>query len=90
MYNPTIINISRPKKSVADSLSRPPEITSIYLRRYETDSDYEEISDSESENEVSDNQSYNTDEHMVRSDKLDRELIRKCQKIEPDLIEEAK
>ena len=62
----------------------------MYLRRYETVSDYEEMSDSESESKVSDNQSTNTDEDMVRPDKLDRKLIIRLQKIEPDLIEETK
>ena len=68
--------------SVADALSWPPEITSIYLRRYGTDSDYEEMSDSESD--VSENQSSNTDEDMVRPKNWIEKT--KLQKIEPDLI----
>ena len=56
-YNFTIIRILVANNSVADALSRPPQITAMYLRRYKIDSDYKEMLDLESEDRVSDYQS---------------------------------
>ena len=40
-YNPEISHIKGTDNTVADALSRPPQVTTMYLGRYETDPNYD-------------------------------------------------
>ena len=89
-YDPEIIHIPGSENHVADTLSRPPQITSMYLRRYESDSDYEEILDSESEAEEElQDELVDDDEEVIGQESLNRESIVTLQQNEPNLIETA-
>ena len=89
-YDPEIIHIPGSENHVADALSRPPKATSMYLRRYESDSDYEEILDSESEAEEElQYESVDDDEEVIYQESVNTESIATLQRNEPDLIEAA-
>ena len=91
-YDPEIIHIPGSENHVADALSRPPQITSMHLRRrqYESDSDYEEILDSESDvEEELQYESVDDSEEVIGQESVNRESIATLQGNEPNLIETA-
>ena len=91
-YDPEIIHIPGSENHVADALSRPPQITSMHLRgrQYESDSDYEEILDSESDvEEELRYESVDDSEVVIGQESVNRESIATLQENEPNLIETA-
>ena len=88
-YNPTIIHVKGADNVVADALSRPPQATMMYMGRYETDPDYEEMWYSDSEDEVSENEPTEIEEEVITPERIDRNSVALLQQSEPDLIETA-
>ena len=77
--------------TVADALSRPPQATSMYLRRHQSESDYEELFDPESEIEEEPlSQSADGHEEVIGAEKIKKESIATYQRNEPNLIEKAR
>ena len=89
-YNPEVIHVKGVDNVVADALSRPPQATSMYIGRYETDPDYEEMLDSDSEDEVSEDEFVEIEEEIIKPEKIDRNSVALLQQNEPDLIETAR
>ena len=89
-YDPEILHIPGAENYVADALSRPPQATSMYIRQYESDPDYEDLVDSESGTEeefFSD--STDDDEEVISQETINKESIVLLQGNEPNLIETA-
>ena len=88
-YNPTVIHVKGTDNVVADALSRPPQAATMYMGRYETDPDYEEMWYSDSEDEVSEDESMEIEEEIITPERIDRNSVALLQQSEPDLIETA-
>ena len=88
-FNPRIEHIAGTDNIVADALSRPPQMTAMYVRRVEQDPDYYEDSDTDSELSISENESTNGEDEIIGPDFLNEEDISLFQRKEPELIREA-
>ena len=89
-YNPEVRHIKGVENVVADALSRPPLATTMYMGRYETDPDYEEMMCSESEDEGSEEEAVEIEEEIIQPGRVDKSSIALLQQSEPDLIETAR
>ena len=74
-YNPTVIHVKGTDNVVADALSRPPQAATMYMGRYETDPDYEEMWYSDSEDEVSEDESMEIEEEIITPERIDRNSV---------------
>ena len=88
-YNPTVIHVKGTDNVVEDALSRPPQAATMYMGRYETDPDYEEMWYPDSEDEVSEEESMEIEEEIITPERIDRNSVALLQQSEPDLIETA-
>ena len=90
-YDPQIVHIPGSLNIVADALSRPPQATSMYLRRHQSESDYEDLFDPESEIEE-EPLSHLLDDHekVIGAEKINKEPIATLQRNETNLIETAR
>ena len=90
-YEPEIVHIPGTENYVADALSRPPQATSMYLRHYESDSEYEDLVDPESgAEEEFFSETTDDNEEIISPEIINKESIALLQRNEPNLVEAAR
>ena len=85
-YNPTVKHIAGANNLVADTLSRPPQVTTMHVGIRLEESDHNYIPDTDSTESVSDSDSTDSEEELITAEYLNRTEIARLQKEEPELI----
>ena len=85
-FNPTVKHIAGANNLVADTLSRPPQVTTMHVRIRPKESDDSYVPDTDSTESVSDPYSSDSEEELITAESLNRTEIARLQKEEPELI----
>lgn len=88
-YNLTVIHVKGTDNVIAEALGRQLRATTMYMGRYKTHLDYDEMWYSNSEDNISEEESREIEEQKIKPEGIDRNSVALLQQSETDWIETA-